>query len=279
MGLRRTAHLIGFSVLILLTLAVIPVLHRAVVAGDAAVNLRFPSADGAGELLPGQIAVVCADGIGGRQRIVRQLVVLRDLTDQRRRCPPIGQLFAQEGVEHRAACVEGLELVLYVQCGEHVLRVAHRQVAGIGVVGRPALVGGDDIGVLCLIVLGKAIGGGLGRGGLQIVEVSILLLIIAQPLPHVLQHPNGKVLRLLMGEVLAEPVGVQARLIHADEADGGKVIVEAAEVALGVGVQPLLHQPLDGGALDLQTAGGYVHHVIQPGEEIRFILGKICNTG
>ena len=139
--------------------------------------------------------------------------------------------------------------------------------------------GGDDIGVLCLIVLGKAIGGGLGRGGLQIVEVSILLLIIAQPLPHVLQHPNGKVLRLLMGEVLAEPVGVQARLIHADEADGGKVIVEAAEVALGVGVQPLLHQPLDGGALDLQTAGGYVHHVIQPGEEIRFILGKICNTG
>ena len=279
MGLRRTAHLIGFSVLILLTLAVVPVLHRAVVAGDAAVNLRFPSADGAGELLPGQIAVVCADGIGGRQRIVRQLVVLRDLTDQRRRCPPIGQLFAQEGVEHRAAGIEGLELVLYVQGGEHVLRVAHRQVAGIGVVGRPALVGGDDIGVLCLIVLGKAIGGGLGRGGLQIVEVAILLLIIAQPLPHVLQHPNGKVLRLLMGEVLAEPVGVQARLIHADETDGGKVIVEAAEIAFGVGVQPLLHQPPDGSALDLQTAGSNVHHVIQPGEEIRFILGKIGNTG
>ena len=85
--------------------------------------------------------------------------------------------------------VEGLELVLYVQCVEHVLRVAHRQVrAGIGVVGRPAFVGGDDIGVLCLIVLGKAIGGGLGRGGLQIVEVAVLLLIIAQPLPHVLQH-------------------------------------------------------------------------------------------
>ena len=82
-----------------------------------------------------------------------------------------------------------------------------------------------------------------------------------------------------MGEVLAEPVGVQARLIHADEADGGKVIVEAAEIAFGVGVQPLLHQPPDGGAFDLQTAGSNVHHVIQPGEEIRFIFGKIRNTG
>ena len=111
-------------------------------------------------------------------------------------------------MEHRAAGVEGLELVLYVQRGEHVLRVAHRQMAGIGVVGRPALVGGDDVGVLCLIVLGKAIGGGLGRGGLQIVEVSVLLLIIRQTLSHMVQNFFRKLLCLRILQTLSEPCGI-----------------------------------------------------------------------
>ena len=52
------------AVLELLAFAVVPVLHRAVVAGDAAVDLSRLAADGAGILLAGQVAVLGADGIG-----------------------------------------------------------------------------------------------------------------------------------------------------------------------------------------------------------------------
>ena len=121
-------------------------------------------------------------------------------------------------MEHRAAGIEGLKLILHIQRRKHILGVANGQMAGIGVVRRPSLVCGDDIGIARLVVLGQAVGGGFRRGRLQVIEVAVQFLIVAQPLPHVLQHPNGKVLRLLMGEVLAEPVGVQARLIHAHKA-------------------------------------------------------------
>ena len=79
--------------------------------------------------------MVLAHGVGGGQGVVGQTVVLGDLADQRRRRLPVGQLFAQEGVEHGAGGVEGLEIVLDVQGGEDVLGVAHGQVGAVGVVG------------------------------------------------------------------------------------------------------------------------------------------------
>lgn len=60
----RTAHLIGLPVQKFLTLAVVPVLHRAVVAGDAAVDLRGLPTDRASLLFALQVAVLRADGIG-----------------------------------------------------------------------------------------------------------------------------------------------------------------------------------------------------------------------
>ena len=145
-------------------------------------------------------------------------------------------------MEHRAAGVESLELVLHIQRGKYILGVAHGQVAGVGVVGGSAFMCGDDIGIASLVVLGKAIGGGFRRGCLQVIEVAVLLLIIGETLPHMLQHPDGKVLRLLVGEILAKPIGVQPRLVHAHKANGGEVIVKAAEIALGIGVESLLQE-------------------------------------
>ena len=65
------------ALLVLLGLTGVPVLHGAVVAGDAAVDLGALAAVRAGELLAGEVAVVFADGVGGAEGVVGQLVVIR----------------------------------------------------------------------------------------------------------------------------------------------------------------------------------------------------------
>ena len=66
-----------------------------------------------------------------------------------------------------------------------------------------------------------------------------------------------------MGEVLAEPIGVQARLVHADEADGGKVVIKVPEITLCIGIQSRIQQLGDHGALGLEGPGGDVHQLVQ----------------
>ena len=151
--------------------------------------------------------------------------------------------------------------------------------AGVGVVGGAVLVGGDDVGIVLLVVLGEAVGGGLGRGGLQIVQVAVLLLIVAETLPHVVQHVLGKSLRLGMGQILPQPVGVQSHLVHADQADGGEVVVEGAQIPLGVGIQAGVQQLGDNGALGFQGTGGNVHQLVQSGIEVRLVLRQIGDAG
>ena len=128
-------------------------------------------------------------------------------------------------------------------------------------------------------MLGEAVGGGLGGSGLQIVQVAVLLLIVAEPLTHVVEHVLGKGLSLGMGQVFAQPVGVEAHLVHADEADGGEVVVEGAQIPLGIGVQARVEELGDDGALGLQGAGGHVHQLVQTGVEVGLVLGKIGNAG
>ena len=182
-------------------------------------------------------------------------------------------------MEHRAAGIERLELILHIQRGKHILGVAHGQMAGVGIIWRPALVCGDDIGIARLIVLGQAVGGGFRRGRFQVIEVAVLLLIIGEALAHMLQHPDGKVLRFLVGEILAQPIRVQPRFVHAHKPNGGEMVVETAEIPLGIGVQSLLQKLFHRRALDLQAAGGNIHHAVQPDEEVRFILGKVRDAG
>ena len=143
--------------------------------------------------------MVSTDGVSGAHGVVGQLVVLGDLADQRGSSLPVGQLLAQEGVEDGAGGVAGLQLVLDLQSGEDILGVAHGQVGGVGVVRSAVLVGGDDVGVLLLVVLGEAVGGGLGGSGLQVVQVAVLLLIVGQTLAHMVEHVLGKGLHALVG--------------------------------------------------------------------------------
>ena len=65
------------------------------------------------------------------------------------------------------------------------------------------------------------------------------------------EHVLRERLRPLVGHIRAQPLCVQAGFVHAHKPDGGEVVVEGAEVALGVGVQALLHQLRDDRALGL----------------------------
>ena len=82
-----------------------------------------------------------------------------------------------------------------------------------------------------------------------------------------------------MGQVLPQPLGVQAHLVHADEADGGEVVFKGAQVVFGVGVQARVHQLGDDGALHLQAPGGDVHHVVQPLIELLRRLAQVGDPG
>ena len=158
--------MIGFSVPELLAFAVIPVLYRAVVTGDTAVDLGLSAAVRAGCLFPGKVTVICANGIGGRQRVIGQLVVLGYLTHQCRRSFPIRQFFSEEGVEYRTAGIKRLQFILHIKSGEHIFGIAYRQVTGVSVIGGCSLMRCYDVREMHLVVLGKTVGGGLGRGRL-----------------------------------------------------------------------------------------------------------------
>ena len=150
-----------------LRFAVVPVLDGAVVTGDSAVYLRLLAAVRAFVDLAGEISVVFADRIGRRQRVVGQRIVLRDLAHERGGGAPVGQLFAEESVEHRAGGVERLQLVLDVERLKDILGKADRQMRAVGIIGsRVRLGGGDDVGIARAVVLGETVRRGFRRSGL-----------------------------------------------------------------------------------------------------------------
>ena len=147
--------------------------------------------------------------------------------------------------------------------------------AGLGIVGCCPLMRRDDVREMYLVMFGKPVRGGLGRGRLQIVKITVLFLIIRQTLAHMLENTDGKFLRLFMGQILAQPSGIKPCFVHAEKSDGREVIVKAAEIPFGIGIQPFFHQLADCHAFDLQTAGGNVHHPVKTGKELSLVCREI----
>ena len=57
-------------------------------------------------------------------------------------------------------------------------------------------------------MLREAVGRGLSRSRLQVVQIAVLLLIVGETLTHVVEHLDRELLRLHMGEVFVQPVGI-----------------------------------------------------------------------
>ena len=270
---------IGLAVLEFLHLAIVPVLDGAVVAGDTAVDLGLLAADRTGVLFARQIAVFGTDRIGRAERIVGQMVVVRDLLHELHGSLPIRQFLTQEAVEYSAGCVENLQTILYIKGRENVLGVANRQVGAVGVVGSAVLIGGDDVRVALLIVFGEPVGRGFGRSGFQIIQIAVFFLVVRQTFSHMIENFFGEVLRLLVGHVLAQPAGVQTSFVHADQADGGEMVVEVAQVELRIRIQACVEPDGQGFALDMQALGSQVHQFVQTLEEFFLALGQVGQAG
>ena len=67
-----------------------------------------------------------------------------------------------------------------------------------------------------------------------------------------IQHLAGELLALRIRHVGANPFGIQAGFVHAYETDGREVVVEGAQIMLGVGIEALFQELGDNIALHLQ---------------------------
>ena len=140
-------------------------------------------------------------------------------------------------MENGSGSVERLQFILDVEGAEDVLRVADGQVRRIGVIRRTVFVCGNDVRELILVVLCKTERSGFCRSRFQIVKVAVLFLVIGKARSHVVQNFLRELLGLFVGQVLADPFGVERGFVHAHETDRGKMVVEGSEVMLGVRVE------------------------------------------
>ena len=210
-GVRQVgcADIVGNPIPELLRLAVVPVLHGAVITGNPAVDLGTLATERADGLLAGEVTVGPADGVGRGEGVIRQTVVLGDLPHQVCGSLPVWQLLAEECVEDGAGGVEGLHLVLDIEGRENVFGEAHGQVGGVGVVrSATGFGGGDDVGIPLFVVFGEAESRGFRGRRFEIIQVTVLLLIDGEAVAHMIQHLNGEILCLFMGQIGAEPGGV-----------------------------------------------------------------------
>ena len=81
-----------------------------------------------------------------------------------------------------------------------------------------------------------------------------------------------------MREVLTYPLCVQAGFVHADQTDGGEVVVKTAEIALGIGIQTFVEKFRNNVSLDFKTARGNVHKFFQTGVKLFFAARKVSDT-
>ena len=111
------------------------------------------------------------------------------------------------------------------------------------------------------------------------VASAVLLLIVGEALSHMVQNIACELLGLRAGHVSAEPLRVQAHLVHTDQADRGEVIAESSQISLRVRIQAVLEELCDNSSLGLKTAGRDIHQLIQSLVEVVLIRRKVSDAG
>ncbi len=170
-------------------------------------------------------------------------------------------------MEHRAARVLALELLLQLQRLEGVVGKADRQLGGVGIVGRFCGTGLEDAGEPLAILAGEAVGGPFGRGCLQVVHMAGLLLEEQQPFSDVVQAAAGQGPPLVRGDVMAVVGEVADHLVDAVHAHRGEVVAQGAQVSPRVRKQAAVHVASDLLALDLQAGSRQLQQPVQAAEQ------------
>ena len=131
-------------------------------------------------------------------------------------------------MEYRAGGVEGLKLILNIECGEDIIGVVDRQMGTVGIIGSAAgLRRSDDAGVVLSVILCKTVGGRFRGSRFEIEQLALVhLLIIGQPVAHMVEDLLGEFLSGGVAEITPDPVSIEARFIHADKTDRGEMVVK-----------------------------------------------------
>ena len=233
------------------------------------------------ELLACKVAVVLTYRVGGRDRVVRQSVILGDSAHEKGGRLPRGKLFAKICVEYCTRGIEGVKLVLHIKSLEDIVGIANGKVAGVGVIGSTAVLvgGGNNIGIELSVMLCKTVGGRLSRSCLKVVKVTVLLLIVGEALAHMVKHVLGELTCLGMGHILAQPLCIKTCLVHTNKTDGGEVVGKGAEITLGIRVKSLAKELCNNVTLDLKRSCRNIKHMVKALVEVSLVLCEICNSG
>jgi len=128
-------------------------------------------------------------------------------------------------MHNRTAGIPGLQFILPIERLEEIICRVHRQLAGVGIVRLPYRAigsGGDDVGIRVTIQHGEPVARALGRRCLQVVELSRLILVLLEAVPHKVHDAQRKIAGAFIRQIHTHKV--QASLVHTIETDGVKVI-------------------------------------------------------
>ena len=145
--------------------------------------------------------------------------------------------------------------------------------------GSPAVPACEDVGPALAVLLGEAVRGALGGRRLEVVHVAGLFLERDDARAHVVEQPHRERVARGRRDVVGVAREVADHLVDAVDADGREVVAQRAEVALGVREEPLVDQPLDHLALDLEAVARVAQQLVQPRVEAGLVAGGAGSPG
>ena len=172
-------------------------------------------------MLTAQIAMLLTYRVGRRNRIIRKLVVLCDLTYKRCSSLPVRKFLTKECMEYSTGRIQCLKLILNIQCIKDIGAEFHRKMGAVGVIRSIPLAScGTDIRPAFTVMFCQAVCSGLCRSCLQIEQLArIFFLIIRKAVTHMCQYFFSKLLRTLIAHITAKPCGIQSGFVHSDQAN------------------------------------------------------------
>ena len=170
-------------------------------------------------------------------------------------------------MQHRAARIFALQIILQVQRLERIFGVINRDLRAVRVIDILAAPRLQDIGKTPSVLLGEAISGSFGRRCLEIIEITGTLLIADQPGTHMIQDAERQFDALPFGQIMIVAREIAHHLVHAIDPDGGEMVAQERQVARGIGIEAAIIHFLHECPLLFERRTGDIHQSIELGHQ------------
>ncbi len=170
-------------------------------------------------------------------------------------------------MQHGAAGVFALQVVLHFQCFERIVGIADRQLRRIGVVRRLRRARLQDFRKPLAIFAREPVGRPFGGCGFQVIQMPGFLLDADDASAQMIEQPQAKGRARLGGNILMIGSEVADTFVNAVDADRAKVIPQSAQIPARKRIQPRFHPLIDHAAFQFQTLLGQFKQPVQFGEQ------------